>query len=124
MDEKLIIDERNGQQEKGNFQFKPKIFLYVCHEFFLFNTPKNRLESQGVSIDKTTLMLHIIYMAKKQVKAKKSAESFWHTYKQYIVPSLIGGVIAWIFSEDLRLGVMVGITVWIGSWIGMYLRRK
>ncbi|MEN9406895.1 MAG: hypothetical protein RLZZ455_111 [Candidatus Parcubacteria bacterium] len=62
-------------------------------------------------------------MAKK-LKAKKQTESFWHVYKQYIVPSLIGGVIAWIFSEDLRLGVMVGITVWIGSWIGMYLRRK
>jgi len=69
-------------------------------------------------------ILHIIYMAKKSKKTIKSVESFWSKYQQFIVPSLISGTIAWIFSEDLRLGVVVFITVWIGNWIGIYLRKK
>ena len=63
-------------------------------------------------------------MAKKSAKTTKSADNLWKKYQHFIIPSLIGGGIAWIFSEDLRLGVIVFITVWIGNWIGLYLRKK
>jgi hypothetical protein len=45
--------------------------------------------------------------------ARKQTENYWH----FIIPSLIGGGIAWLFSGSVGLGVMVGVGVIIGSWM-------
>lgn len=68
----------------------------------------------------------------KKKTAKKTAhrhvvkkKSFWKEYRRFIVPSVLGGVIAWFFSASLMLGVIVFIAVWVGNWIGReYLEKK
>ena len=47
---------------------------------------------------------------------KKKAS--YDEYKQYIVPSLIGGGIVWFLTGDFGLGVLVFAAVWIGNWVG------
>ncbi|MBP6913408.1 MAG: hypothetical protein KBC00_02235 [Candidatus Levybacteria bacterium] len=62
-------------------------------------------------------------MPKKKAKTY-SKENLWEKYKIFIIPSLIGGVVAWFFSASFELGVVVFIAVWIGNWIGLQTRSK
>lgn len=66
-------------------------------------------------------------MASKKKIVRKSPpkkESFWNQYREYIVPSAIGGVIAWFFSASLELGIVVFLAVWVGNWVGrVYLKK-
>ncbi|HMS22981.1 MAG TPA: hypothetical protein PKA38_04450 [Candidatus Levybacteria bacterium] len=62
-------------------------------------------------------------MTKKKIKSR-SKENVWEKYKIFIIPSAIGGIIAWFFSASFELGVAVFIAVWIGNWIGMQMRSK
>ncbi|MBI2443575.1 MAG: hypothetical protein HYV40_06770 [Candidatus Levybacteria bacterium] len=57
-------------------------------------------------------------------KATRSSGNLWEKHKHYVVPSLVGGVIAWFFSGDFMLGVLVFIAVWVGNWIGYSMLRK
>ena len=60
---------------------------------------------------------------KKRAKArsnKNSGEVYWH----FIVPCVIGGVVAWIFSGSVVLAVFVLLAVLIGNYVGYELIRK
>lgn len=66
-------------------------------------------------------------MAKKKVSVKtvkkvasKDMKVAWH----YILPCLLGGVIAWVFSGSLTLAFQVAIAVLIGNYIGQTLSGK
>jgi len=52
-------------------------------------------------------------MAKAKIKSKK----YFSNYSQYMISAAIGGVIAWLASGDLGLGIVVFISVWIGNKI-------
>lgn len=56
---------------------------------------------------------------KKAAHHKKQAHwsDIWHKYKDYIVPSGIGGAVAWWFSMSLNLGILIFIVVWAGNWL-------
>lgn len=56
--------------------------------------------------------------------AKKKTAHIKHDYKRYIIPSVVGGAIAGIFSEDIQLGIVVFIAVFIGSWVGYHIKHK
>lgn len=61
-------------------------------------------------------------MAKRKVvRAKKSTEDlYWH----FIVPSVIGGAIAWFFTGSMILAVMVLIAVLVGNYVGYEVVKK
>ena len=44
--------------------------------------------------------------------------------KLFMVPAVIGGVIAWITSGDVFLGLIICISVLVGNWIGYSLIKK
>lgn len=51
-------------------------------------------------------------------------ESMWLKYREYIIPSAIGAVIAWFFSASIELGVVVFLAVWVGNWVArVYLKK-
>jgi hypothetical protein len=58
-----------------------------------------------------------------KAKTTKSKKQF-SDYNRFIIPSTLGGVIAWLLSGDLGLGIIVFIAVWIGNWIGFSLKKK
>lgn len=60
-------------------------------------------------------------MAKKTIKKN---QNFWEEYREYIVPSGIGAVIALVFSERWGLSIAVFIAVWIGNWVARELLKK
>ncbi len=68
-------------------------------------------------------VFHSSNMANKKIKTH-SKEKIWDKYKIFIIPSAIGGLIAWFFSASFELGVVVFIAVWIGNWIGMQMGSK
>lgn len=45
-------------------------------------------------------------------------------YQHLIIPSALGGVIAWFFSGSLSLGVIVAVAVWVGNWIGQEIKKN
>lgn len=62
-------------------------------------------------------------MAKKKVAKKSSSkkstwDDIWEKYKYEMVPGMIGGVIALLFSGSLQLGLLVFLAVVVGSWVG------
>lgn len=54
----------------------------------------------------------------RKTSKKSSWDAIWEKYKYEIVPALIGGVIALLFSGSLELGIMVFLAVLVGSWVG------
>lgn len=67
-------------------------------------------------------------MAKKKVVHHKKKQAhwsdIWHKYKVYIVPSAIGGVVAWWFAGNLNLGILIFIAVWAGNWVAREVLEK
>lgn len=69
-------------------------------------------------------MLHIKLMAKKNVKVLKTKEQTLQ-YRIFLIPAAIGGLIGWVVSGSLELGVIVVIAVLVGNWIGYsFLKKK
>lgn len=70
--------------------------------------------------------MHIIYMAKKvtRVKITSKVKPRGVGYEHYLIPSVIGAVIAWFFSDSFVLGVIVFIAVLIGNYIGFKILQK
>lgn len=60
-------------------------------------------------------------MAKKSSAKQKN---IFEQYRHYLIPSTIGGVIAWFYSGSFELGVIVFIGVWAGNWVGKELLKK
>lgn len=54
----------------------------------------------------------------------KSNKNMLVDFEHLIIPSTIGGVIAWVFSGNVILGVIVFVAVWIGNWIGSSFFKK
>ena len=59
-------------------------------------------------------------MAKKKTKVVRKVR---HDYKRYLIPSIVGAGIAWIFSGSMELGAMVFIAVYIGNVVGYSMRH-
>jgi len=57
--------------------------------------------------------------------AKKNENFLEMTHaKHHIVPSTIGGVVAYLLSGVVLLGVAVFASVWVGNMIGHRLHHK
>jgi hypothetical protein len=50
----------------------------------------------------------------------KDIQIAWH----YVLPCLLGGAIAWVFSGSLSLAIQVAVAVLIGNYIGQTLSGK
>ncbi|MBI2032850.1 MAG: hypothetical protein HYT10_00050 [Candidatus Levybacteria bacterium] len=59
-------------------------------------------------------------MAKKGTKHQRHT----HGYKHYLIPSFIGLVIAWYFSNSMNLALVVFVAVWIGNWASEEILQK
>ena len=57
-------------------------------------------------------------MARKVKRAARIAKPKIVGYEHYLIPSVIGGVIAWFFSESMMLGVVVFVAVLVGNYFG------
>ncbi len=44
--------------------------------------------------------------------------------KLFIIPALLGGVIAWVASGEIGLGLIICLSFFVGNWIGYALVRK
>lgn len=60
-------------------------------------------------------------MAKKTVKSNKSGVV---GYELYVIPSVIGGMIAWLFSDSFGLGMLVFAAVLVGNYFGFKILQK
>lgn len=67
----------------------------------------------------TTLLLmsHIKYMARAKVKKSE-------TNLQFLFPSIVAGVVAFLFSMDLMLGIEVFVVVLIVSYIAKWVYKR
>lgn len=58
-------------------------------------------------------------------KVKKTATKKITEYRHLLIPSAVGGVVAWIYSGgSFDFGVVIFITVWIGAWFGYSVVNK
>jgi|GEM_PF-2654356 len=58
-------------------------------------------------------------MAKTKLKKK----DYFKNSSQYLISAAIGGVVAWLSSGDLGIGVIVFIAVWIGNKIAFTSKK-
>lgn len=56
--------------------------------------------------------------------AKKSRKRSVVSYEYLIVPSAIGALIAWVFSGNMTLGIVVFFAVWVGNYISSEVLSK
>ena len=64
-------------------------------------------------------------MARKTPKKTKSAspQALDPEFTGYLIPSVIGGVIAWVLSGSLGLGVIVFVALMLGNYFGTVYRN-
>lgn len=56
---------------------------------------------------------------------KSSQQSFSLTnYKRHLIPSTVGGGVAYILSGIVMLGLAVFAAVWVGNMISHHLHKK
>jgi hypothetical protein len=66
------------------------------------------------------MLMHSVGMARKTSRTTSKKLGYEH----YLVPSFIGGVIAWYFAESMMLGVFVFLAVLLGNYIGFKMLQK
>lgn len=63
-------------------------------------------------------------MAKKKVTVLKTKAQTMQ-YRIFLIPAAVAGLIGWVVSGSLELGVIVVIAVLVGNWIGYsFLKKK
>mgnify|MGYP001612555987 CR=1 FL=1 len=62
--------------------------------------------------------------AKTKTKTYVRAKEEVVEYRRFMIPALIGGAIAWVFSGSLELGALIFVAVFVGNWIGESYYKK
>lgn len=57
-------------------------------------------------------------------KVTKKTRSGAVGYAHYVIPSVIGGVIAWYFADSMGLGILVFSAVLVGNYFGFKILQK
>lgn len=61
---------------------------------------------------------------KRSTTLSQSSQNPVEKYKHMLIPSSVGGVVAYIFSGVVMLGLVVFAAVWVGNMIGHALHKK
>lgn len=55
--------------------------------------------------------------------SKKSSDNFLQKHQHNLIPSSVGGLVAYFFSGVVLLGVLVFAAVWIGNMVSHKSRK-
>jgi Na+/H+-translocating membrane pyrophosphatase len=63
-------------------------------------------------------------MAKRTIRNASTPSLNFDQYKKHLIPSTLGGVVAYLFSGVAMLAVAVFAAVWVGNMIGHAIHKK
>lgn len=77
-----------------------------------------------LGIDSAFKIVHIKYMPKKKAVSSSSSTSNLMNFKHHLIPSAVGGGVAFILTGIAILGGIVFAAVWVGNAINHHLHKK